>query len=130
MDEMQVVIGLDGLLAKEWLAFCWQTVTGESHVCVDLPGMSCLCALAVEPIDEISRSRLRALRVLHCVSAMRAANTSFTDSPTLTAGLTEAGYADHIDLRELASLAWQLGEFRLAYSLAELEDMVDAQPQD
>lgn len=130
MDEMQVRIGLDGLLATEWLPFCWQTVTGELHICVDLPGMSCLCALAVEPTDELSRSRLRTLRVLHCVSAMHAANPSFIDSPTLTAGLTEAGYADHIDLRELASLAWQLAEFRLAYSLAELEDMIDAHPHD
>jgi hypothetical protein len=31
------------------------------------------------------------------------------------------------DIYELASLAWRLGEFGLAYRLAELEDMADAE---
>jgi hypothetical protein len=125
LDEMQIVVGLDGSLAAEWLAFCWQAVRGELHACVDLPGMSCLCMLALEPRDQISRLRLEALRFLYRVRTMHAGKTSFIDSPTFRAQLAEAGYADGINRRELSSLAWQMGEFRLAYHLAELEDMVD-----
>lgn len=81
--------------------------------------------LAIEPRDEISRSRLKALGLLYRVSTMHAGKVSFIDSPAFQAQLEEAGCTDEVNLRELSALAWQLGEFRLAYYLAELEDMVD-----
>jgi hypothetical protein len=130
MDEMQVVVGLDDSLTAEWLAFCWQAVRDELLVCVGLPGMSCLCLLAIEPRDEASGSRLEALRLLCRVSAMHADKTPFIDTPTFMASLSENGYAGQVNLRELSSLAWQLGEFRLAYHLAELEDIVDVHVHD
>lgn len=125
MDEMRVVIGLNAPLTMAWLSFCWQVVKDEHFICIDLPTMSCLCKLRIEPTDQVSESRLDALGLLHQLVAMYAAERSHVNTSTLEAALSDSGRSGQVDMRELSSLAWQLGEYRLAYTLAELEDMLD-----
>jgi len=125
MDEIRIVIGLDDSLTMEWLSFCWQVIKGEHFVCIDLPAMNCLCMLVIEATDQVSKSRLDALGLLHQLVTVYAVQRSFTSTPMLDAALSESGHSGQVDMRDLSSLAWQLGEYRLAYNLAELEDMMD-----
>jgi hypothetical protein len=126
IGKISAVVTLDGELISEWLTFCWQMVKGEVFCCIDLEKMTHLNKVSLEPADKEAKKQIDTMKLLCEIRQTEQMENVLCDISSLRQWLSAIELSVEPDIYELASLAWRLGEFGLAYRLAELEDMTDA----
>ena len=127
VGKTSMVVTLDGELISEWLEFCWQVVKEEVFCCIDLQKMTRLNKVSLEPADKEANKQLDTMKLLYEIRQTEQIKNVLCDISGFRQWLSAIDLPIEPDIYELASLAWRLGEFGLAYRLAELEDMADAE---
>ena len=126
-DKTSMTLALDGELISGWLEFCWQVTQGEVFCYIDLEDMTYLNKVGLEAVDKEANEQLQALKLLHQLKTAEQLENLLSDILIYRQLLSAGGFSIEPNIFELASLAWILGEFGLAYRLAELKDMADAE---
>jgi len=126
-DKTSMTVTLNSELISEWLRFCWQAIKGEIFCCIELEDMTRLNYVSLEAADKEANEQLQALKLLHLLKSANRVENILCDVSIYRQWLSAGDFPIDPDIYELASLAWKMGEFGLAYRLAELKDIADAE---
>lgn len=126
-DKTFIKVTVDSKLLSEWIKFCWKVIRGEIFCFIDLEDMTRLNNVSLKALDKETEEQLQDLTLLHQLNNADKLENILCDVSTYRQWLSAKGFSIDHDTYKLASFAWQVGEFRLAYRLAELEDMADAE---
>lgn len=105
-----------------WTRFYWQNMQG--NIFCDIASAS---TIRMNKLHVESKSNnQRAINLLFEIYKSYLSENNLKDISTYKAWLSEKAHLTDEPIRKLASLAWEFGNYRLAYNLAELEDITDA----
>lgn len=107
-------------ISINWTKFYWKHAQGNIFCDTTSTIMTRLNKLTIES------NHLQAVKLLHEISESCLLENNLRDILAYDRELSTKGISSKVTIRNLASLAWDLDNYRLAYSLAELEDMADA----
>lgn len=125
-DGRRLVIVLTEALAGRWNDFVVLALQGELRWHVPCGDLLRLCPIAVEGADAQVSAQLQVLRSILTLELDPELADILRDSTRLENWLSAQGLAVCPSLRGLADLAFRFGRYRVAYQIAELEDMSDA----
>lgn len=103
-----------------WVKFYWQHAQGNIFYDTTSSAMTRMNKLMIESNNQ------QAVNLLYEINESHLSGNHLKDMSTYKGWLSDKEHLPEVPIRNLASLAWNLGNYRLAYSLAEVEDMVDA----
>lgn len=130
LEEGRMAIGVTNKQVLGWLALCWNTTKGEVFCDMTLAEANRLCGIALHGKNPTSSRRLQEMQLLFKLAGADDSEFIPRDAANRGQWLSERDFLVDLDIYALASLAWELGEFKLAYRVAELEDMADARVPD
>jgi hypothetical protein len=126
-DKTSMAVAVDRKLISEWLEFCWQVTKGGIFSCIELENMTRLYNVSLEATSKAAEEQLQTLKLLHQLKNADQLENILCNISIYRQWLAAGEFSIDPDISELSSLAWTLEEFRLAYRLAELKDMSDAE---
>jgi len=106
-----------------WTRFYWQNIQQKTFCDIR-------CETTTRMVKLIIKSKghkQQAISHLYEIVKSYAFEDILADMPAYRVWLSEMNQLADEPVQKLASLAWDIGNYRLAYSLAELEDMMDAE---
>lgn len=106
-----------------WTRFYWLNMQGKVFVDIVSKAMTKMNKLLIESKSNNQQT----INHLFELNKSYLSEDSLKDMSTYKAWLSENKYLTDEPIWNLASLAWGLGNYRLAYNIAELEDMIDAE---
>ena len=106
-----------------WTRFYWLNMQSKVFVDIVSKTMTKMNKLLIESKSNNQQT----INHLFELNKSYLSKDSLKDMSTYKAWLSEKKYLTDEPIWTLASLAWDLGNYRLAYNIAELEDMIDAE---
>ncbi|MBI9017059.1 MAG: hypothetical protein JEZ07_07360 [Phycisphaerae bacterium] len=105
-----------------WAKFYWQNFQGNVFFDIELGK-----TIKMNKLMIIGKSdKLRMVKHLYTLNKSCVADDHLKDLATYRSWLSEQVHLADEPIRDLTSLAWDIDNYRLAYDLAELEDIEDA----
>jgi predicted transcriptional regulator len=105
-----------------WARFYWQNIQG--NIFCDIASASTIRMNKLHV--ESKSSSQRAINLLFELNKSYLSENNLKDISAYKVWLLKKPHLTDEPIRRLASLAWEFGNYRLAYNLAELEDIADA----
>jgi hypothetical protein len=105
-----------------WAKLYWQNIKG--NVFCDI--ISATATRMNKLVIESEKEGLQTVNLLFELNKSYLSENNLKDISTYKIWLSEKKHLTDEPIRNVASLAWEFGMYRLAYKLSELEDMIDA----
>lgn len=125
-ENSSLVIRISADQIDRWTAFV--AVAMQEDLLWQVPRASVreLCSVTVAGIDAEAAARLDLLRCILALENDMRRDSIMQDAASVREWLAGQALPLEASPRDLADDAFQFGKYRLAYALAELEDMIDA----
>lgn len=105
-----------------WARFYWENIQGNAFFDITSETTTTMNKLVIES----KSSNQQMINHLFELNKSYLSENNLQDISTYRTWLSEKKNLTDESIGNLASLAWELGNYRLSYKIAELEDMVDA----
>ena len=106
----------------QWARFYWQNIQGSIFCQISSENITRMNKLHIESKGNLQKS----IGLLFELNKSYLSENILSDISTYKAWLSKKAHLTDEPIQKLASLAWDFGYFKLAYNLAELEDITDA----
>lgn len=106
----------------QWARFYWQNIQGNIFCQISSENVIRMNKFHIESEGNLQR----AICLLFELNKSYLSENMLSDISTYKTWLSKKSFLTDEPIRQLASLAWDFSYFKLAYNLAELEDITDA----
>jgi len=120
-----IIVNIDEKLVMKWLNFCWEVIKGQVFCNIRFTQMTRLYKVSIKTTDKNAGELISQITLLYRLNKENQRETILANTENYRNWLSANGFSIEAEIYQLACLAWRLGEFRFAYTLAELEDMAD-----
>lgn len=125
-DDNSLLITVSDEQIGFWSELISIAMQSELYWHVPWRSMRLLCVISVAGADAAATARIDLLRGILALESDAQRDSIVHDADVMRKWLTEHSLPSASSLRDLAGEAFEFGRYRLAYELAELEDMNDA----